>query len=157
MQGMYVMGDLLTNDAPTSSLMDSIVSPKVKTTKGGVGGTPWLTTLGVQRGMLELWNGIRLIDKQINCSHMHAQTKQHVGQCVVGAFWCIDEPRVNTDSQDSPWPELVGEPPPSPLQYTLCMATRPAPKCHFVPGFPSGSPEILKIGTFANLEAHNFA
>jgi len=47
MQGMYVMGDLPTNDALASSLMDLIVSPKVKTMKGGVGGTPWLTTLGV--------------------------------------------------------------------------------------------------------------
>jgi len=32
----------------------------------------------------------------------------------------------------------------------------PAPKCHFVSGLPSGSPEIPKIGTPVTLEAHNF-
>jgi hypothetical protein len=31
-----------------------------------------------------------------------------------------------------------------------------APKCHFVPGPPNGSPEILKIRTPATLEAHKF-
>jgi len=30
------------------------------------------------------------------------------------------------------------------------------PKCHFVQGLPSGSPEIFKIGTFTTLVAHNF-
>jgi hypothetical protein len=49
-----------------------------------------------------------------------------------------------------------GKPPPSPLYYTLCLATGLAPKCHFVLGLPSGSFEIPKIGTFATLEAHNF-
>ncbi len=32
----------------------------------------------------------------------------------------------------------------------------PAPKCHFVLGLPSGSPEIPKVGTPANFGAHNF-
>jgi hypothetical protein len=49
-----------------------------------------------------------------------------------------------------------GKPPPSPLYYTLRLATGLTPKCHFVPGFQSGSPEILKIGSLATLEAHNF-
>jgi hypothetical protein len=30
-------------------------------------------------------------------------------------FWCMDEPRAYTDSQDSPQSELGGKPPPSPL------------------------------------------
>jgi hypothetical protein len=29
-------------------------------------------------------------------------------------------------------------------------------KCHFVMGFPSGSPEIPKVETLATLGAHNF-
>jgi hypothetical protein len=49
-----------------------------------------------------------------------------------------------------------GKPPPSPLQYTLCLVTRPTPKCHFVLELPLGSPEIFKVGTFATLGAHNF-
>jgi hypothetical protein len=32
----------------------------------------------------------------------------------------------------------------------------PTPKCHFVPGFPSASPEIPTIKTPATLGAHNF-
>jgi hypothetical protein len=32
----------------------------------------------------------------------------------------------------------------------------PAPKCHFVPGLPNGSPEISKVGTPVTLGAHNF-
>jgi len=30
------------------------------------------------------------------------------------------------------------------------------PKCHFVPGLPSGNLEILEIKTLTILEAHNF-
>jgi hypothetical protein len=35
------------------------------------------------------------------------------------------------------------------------MATAPALKCDFVPGFPSWSLEILEIGIPTTLEAHN--
>ncbi len=52
--------------------------------------------------------------------------------------------------------QTQGKPPPSPLQYTMCLTTRPTPKCHFVSGLPSGSPEIPKVGTSMTLGAHNF-
>ncbi len=48
------------------------------------------------------------------------------------------------------------KPPPSPLQYIMCLTTRPTPKCHFLSRLPSGSPEIPKIGTPMTLGAHNF-
>ncbi len=51
---------------------------------------------------------------------------------------------------------IWGNPPPSPLYYSFCLAMGPTPKHHFVPGLPSWSPEILEIGTLAILEAHNF-
>jgi hypothetical protein len=48
----------------------------------------------------------RTNDKRVNYSHGHAQTKQQVGLYIAEAllvhFWCMDEPHVNTDSQDSP-------------------------------------------------------
>ncbi len=50
----------------------------------------------------------------------------------------------------------LGEPPPSPLYYVLCVATKLAPKWHFVSRFASGSPEIPKVGIFTTLGAHNF-
>jgi hypothetical protein len=60
--------------------MDSIMSPKVKTSEGeGVGHTPWLAALWGYRGMLELRDGTKNIDKQFNYSHKPAQTKQQVG------------------------------------------------------------------------------
>jgi len=36
------------------------------------------------------------------------------------------------------------------------MATGPTPKCHFVLGLPSESPEIPTAATLATLGAHNF-
>jgi len=56
--------------------------------------------------------------------------------------------RATIDSQD---------PPPSPLQYTLCMAMGLAPKCHFVLGLPLGNTGIPIVGTLVTFGAHNFA
>ncbi len=53
--------------------------------------------------------------------------------------------------------QTQGKSSPSPLQYTLCLVTGLAPKCHFVPGLPSGSPEMFITRTPTTLEAHNFA
>ncbi len=50
----------------------------------------------------------------------------------------------------------LGETTTFPLQYTLCLATGLAPKCHFVSGPPSGSLEIFIVGTPTTLKAHNF-
>jgi hypothetical protein len=51
---------------------------------------------------------IRMSDKWINYSYGSTQTKQQVGQCIVGTFWCMDEPQINMNSQYSPQPELWG-------------------------------------------------
>jgi len=63
----------------------------------------------------------------------------------------------NMDTQDSPWPRLGGSHhlPPYSILYTSPHG--PHPKWLFVPGLPSGSPEITQIGTPAILEPHNFA
>jgi hypothetical protein len=49
-----------------------------------------------------------------------------------------------------------GKPPPSPFYYTLRLSTGVTSKWLFVPGLPSGSPEILAIGTLATFGVHNF-
>jgi len=67
----------------------------------------------------------------------------------------MDKPRANTNSQDSPQPELGGSHH-LPLIVYFVLGHRPTPKCHFVSRLPSGSPEIPGIGTFATLKAHNF-
>jgi hypothetical protein len=71
-------------------------------------------------------------------------------------FWCVDEPHVNTDLQDSPRPKLVGSHHLLPHSIIFCLATRRAPKCHFVSRLPSWSPKFSQLGTPTTLGAHNF-
>jgi hypothetical protein len=66
-----------TLEAPPSYLMDSIASPKLKITKGeGIGARSLVRSISGVEGVLELWDGTKKIDKQINYSHKLAQTKQ---------------------------------------------------------------------------------
>jgi hypothetical protein len=65
------------NHTPPNSLMDLVVSPKKKTVEGkGLGARSMAhSTLGY-KGVLELWDGTKKIDKQVFYSHGFAQTKQ---------------------------------------------------------------------------------
>jgi hypothetical protein len=45
-------------------------------------------------------------NKRVNYSHRSTQTKQQVGAHSWNNFFCMDESRANTDSQNSPRPEL---------------------------------------------------
>ncbi len=96
------------------------------------------------------------IGKQINYSQGPAQTKQQVGQCVVGTLLVHKRAMGKHGFTRLTTAQTWGKPPPSPLQYSLCLATGPTPKRHFVSGFPSWSLEIPKIGTLVILVAHNF-
>ncbi len=100
--------------------------------------------------------GTRKIDKQLNHSHGPTQTKQQVGQCIIEALLVHEQVTGKHELTRLTTAQTWRKPPPSPLQYTLCLATRPAPKCLFVLRLPSESPEIPKIGILATLEAHNF-
>ncbi len=105
--------------------------------------------------MLELQDGIRKIDKHFNHSHGPTQTKQEMPECIVGTFLVHGRATGNTDSKDLPWPGLGGS---HHLPLILCLTTGLALKCHFVSRLPSGRvySEILEIGTFVTLKAHNF-
>jgi len=68
-------------DAPLSSLMDSTMSPKVKTTEGEKVEACYLVS-NIPRIRGVCWSskmGTRKIGKQVNYSHEPAQTKQQVG------------------------------------------------------------------------------
>ncbi len=66
-------------NAPPSSLMDSTMSPKVKTTKGeGVGVCSLAHNTLEVKGVLQ-WDETRMSDKWFNYSHRPTQTKQQVG------------------------------------------------------------------------------
>ncbi len=63
----------------------------------------------------------------------------------------------NTDTQDSPLPRLGGSYHLAPYSIFCGYPQDPHPNGLFVPGLPSGNPEIAQVGTFATLEPHNFA
>ncbi len=92
----------------------------------------------------------------INHSHGPAQTEQQVGYCIVWTFLVHGQSTSKHKLTRLTMARTKGKPPPSPLQYTLCLAMGPAPKCHFVAGLPSGNFEIPNIGTPTTLGAHNF-
>ncbi len=85
------------------------------------------------------------------------KTKQQIGQCIVRALLVLGRATGKFELTRFTTARTWGKPPPSPLYYTLCLATGPAPKCHFVSRLPSGSPEIPTIRTPATLGVHNFA
>ncbi len=99
--------------------------------------------------------GAKKIDKQLNYSHGPAQAKQRWlmhSWSTFGAWMNTGKHGFTRLTTTHTW----GKPSPSPLQYTLCLATGPAPKCHFVLRFASESPKIPKIGIPVTLETHNF-
>jgi hypothetical protein len=110
-------------------------------------------------GRMACWNfgmGTKKSDKQVNYSHWPAQTKQQVGYCIVGAFLVHKQTTSKRGFTKLITTQTWGKSPPSPLLYSLCLATMPGPKCHFVLGLPSWSLEFFLIGTLATLEAYNF-
>ncbi len=98
---------------------------------------------------------IRKNDKQVKltwtCINQTTSQLMH-SQSTFGAWTSHGQTQIHK----TPHSPDQGKPPPSPLQYSLCLATRPAPKCHFVPRLQNGSFEIPKIRTSTTLEAHNF-
>jgi hypothetical protein len=136
--------------------MDSITNPKVKTVEEGVAAHPLVRSTSAVKGRVgapgwdyEDWQANQLLTQicinqttswlMRNCNTLvHGRTTGKHRLIILTTTWT--------------W----GKPPPSPLHYSLCLAMGPTPKCHFVPGLPSGSPEIPKIGTLATLDAHNF-
>ncbi len=81
------------------------------------------------------------------------------GQCIVGALLVLGRATGNSNTQDSPRPGLGGKPPPSPLQYILCLSTGATSKWLFVLGFPkweSRNSHSQDSRDFATLRARNF-
>ncbi len=78
------------------------------------------------------------------------------GQCIVGALLVLGQTTGKLGFTRLTIARTWGKPPLSPLQYTLCLSTRPTSKWLFVPALPSGSPEIAKVGIPVILGPHNF-
>ncbi len=92
----------------------------------------------------------------INYSHGSTQNQTQGGQCIVGALLVLGQATHKFGLTRLITTRTWGKPPPSPLQYTLCLCTRPTSNWHFVPKPPSGNPEIPTTGTLATLGPHNF-
>jgi hypothetical protein len=48
----------------------------------------------------------RLIRKSLTHTNLHKPNNNLLVNAYLEHLWCTDEPRANTDSQNSPWPEL---------------------------------------------------
>ncbi len=144
-------------DTPPNSLKDSTEGLKAKTSEGEIIGAHSLarSNLGLE-GCVGAPRWTRMSDKRFNYSHGLAQTKQQVGQCKVETLLVHKRTTSKHELTRLNTAQTWEKPSPSPLQYTLCMATGPMPKCHFVPELPSGSLKIFKFGIHVTLEAHNF-
>jgi hypothetical protein len=97
-------------DTHPSSLMDSTVSPKMKTTKGkGIGAHSLAcNTLRVEGRVGALgWGLGRLTSKSITHTDLHKLNNKLVS-AQLEHLWCTDKPWANTNLQDSPWPGLGG-------------------------------------------------
>ncbi len=108
-----------------------------------------------QKGVLEFQDGTRKSDKHQLLTWICTKPTQG-GQCLVRALLVLGRATGKLGLTRLTTARTWGKPPPSPLQYTLCLSTRPTSKWLFVPRLPSGSPEIAKIKTFATLGPHNF-
>ncbi len=111
------------------------------------------------RGKGACWSsemGLGRVDKLHSLTWAYTQPTQG-GQCIVGAPSVLGRTTSNTDTQDSPWPELGGSHhlPPYSILYTSPQG--PHPNGFSLLGLPSGSPEIAPVGILATLEPHNFA
>jgi hypothetical protein len=96
-----------------------------------------------------------MISKSITHTDLH-KLNNNLVNALLEHFWCTDEPRTNSDSQDSPWPELGGSHH-LPLYNILCAWPQGQhPNVILSRDSQVGSPEIPKIRTLAILEAHNF-
>jgi hypothetical protein len=83
---------------------------KVKIIEGKVVGVCSLShiTLGVKGHVATLgWGLGKLISNSITHTDLHKPNNKLVS-AYLKHFWCMDEPRVNTNSQDSSRPELGG-------------------------------------------------
>jgi hypothetical protein len=101
---------VIHNDAPLSSLMDSTASPKMKTTEGEGVGTHSLAcnTLKVKGRAGTLgWGLRRLTSKSITHMDLHKLNDKLVN-AQLEHLWCMDKLWANMDSQDSSQPELEG-------------------------------------------------
>ncbi len=130
--------------------MDSTTRPNVKIMKGKVIGVPSLVhyILRVEGHTKALgWGLGRLTSKSI--IHTDLQKPNKLVSVQLKHFWCTDE------SQNSQWPGLGGSHHCPPLIVFFVPGHGANTQMSFCPGIPKCL-EILKIGTPATLEAHNF-
>jgi hypothetical protein len=91
----------------------------------------------------------RLTSNSITHINLHKPNNKLVS--VFGALWCMDEPWVNTDSQDSPWPGLGGS-----HHLPLIVYSVHGHGTNIQMSFCPRSLEIPKVRTLTTLGGYNF-
>ncbi len=124
----------------------------------------WVQSLVLQHfgGRRAFWSSGMGTGQVTNGSIIHTDLDKPNNKLVSAQlehFWCMDEALAPTYSQDSLWLGLGGNhhpyPPPSPLQYFLCLVIGLHPNAILSQDSQLGSPKILEIRTPATLEAHD--
>jgi hypothetical protein len=100
--------------------------------------------------------GLGRVDKLHSLTWACTQPTQN-GYCIIGAPLVLGRATGNTDTQDSPRPKLGGSHHLPPYSILCVWPQSLHPNGFYLPGLPSGSPEIPLAGTLAILEPHNFA
>ncbi len=127
--------------------MDSNVSLKVKIVEGeGVGACSLARSTSRVEGLVRTprWGLGKLTSNSITHTNLHKPNNKLVSAQLehFGARTSHGQTQICKIHHN---PDL-GKPPPSPLQYILCLATRPTPKCHLVPRLQVRVLKFPKLG-----------
>ncbi len=91
----------------------------------------------------------------LNHSHGPAQNQHKVVSAQLEHFWCQEKPRATQTHKTHHKPNL-GEANTFPFIVYFALLHGATSKWFFIPGLPSGSPEIPTSQTPTTLKAHNF-
>ncbi len=130
----------------------------MKTTEGeGVGGRSLARNISKLEGHARAlgWGLARLTSKSIIHTELHKPNDKLV-DAQLEHLWCTDEPRANTNSQNSPQPGLGGSHHLPPYSILYAWPRDQHPNVILSQDSPNGNLEIPKIGLLMILEAHSF-
>ncbi len=87
----------------------------------------------------------RVTSNSLTQVNLHKTNKQ-VGQHKVAAPLVLERTTSNLRLTRLTTARTRGKPPPSPIQYSMCLSAAPTPEWLFVPGLPRRSPKLPRFG-----------
>ncbi len=109
-----------------------------------------------QRGVLKLRNGSRKSDKLQLLTQTCIKPTNKLVSSLSGTPLVLKQAMGNPRLTRLTTARTQGKPPPSPIQYTLCLSAAPTFKQFFVPRLPRKSLETIPVWTPGTLQGHNY-